>query len=176
MPYEWDNDQDSYEPDYPGGQSDRVTPVEGTYLSEVMEGIELKLNSKTQKYTIWIPFKTIKALEDERGNGVPAGEGAEVTDFISPSHEFTMKRLGFIISCSKYRNDFTKKYSGIPSKGEPEFDTFILDLKRYLPSTRVIATLGPSKTSTKPMMNIKSYRKVGAKGPSTPSPDERPGW
>lgn len=173
--YEWDNDQDSYEPDY-GGRGDRIDPQPGTYLAEVSEGIELKLNDKTGKYTIWIPFKMVKAVEDERGNGVTAGEGAEVTDFISPSYEFTMKRLGFIISCSKYRNDFTKKYSGIPAMGEPEFDPFILDLKRYLPSTRIIATLGLSKTSKKPMMNIKSYRRQGAPTTTSADPNARPGW
>lgn len=172
--YDWDQEQDSYEPSYGGAQ--RIEAQPGTYLGEVLEGVELRLNEKTNKSTIWVPFKMVKALKDEqRGDGVEAGEGAEVVDFISPSHEFTMKRLGFIISCSKYRDDFTKKYSGIPSMGEPEFSPFLLDLKRYLPSTRVICTLAVSTTSKKPMMNIKSYRKPGATGPSVDS-NARPGW
>jgi len=177
--FEWNEDKESYDQDEnrSQGYGNFIKPLPGTYLAEVTEGAELRHNDKSGKFSIKIPLKLIKAVQDERGNGDPAAEGAEVADFISPSFEFTMKRLGFLISISKVRDNFTKKYAGIPAYGEPEFEPFIMDVKRHLPSTRVIVTLAVSKGTSKPMLNVRAYRK--ATGSSlTPGtlPDQSPGW
>jgi len=177
MSYAWEEYGDSYEPDSNGPRGQNwVKPLPGTYLAEIVEGVELRHNEKTGKFSIKVPFKLIGAIKECDDPGDTKAEGAEVADFISPSHEFTMKRLGFLISASKYRADFTKKYSGIPSYGEPEFDTFVMDVKRYLPSTRVVLTLAMATGTTKPMINIRSYHKVNTGASQQQDTTQRPGW
>jgi hypothetical protein len=177
MSWEWEDYGDEYDPGKGRQQDfgDEVKPLPGSYLAEVAEGIELKYNDRSKKYTIWVPLVLRQALEDKRGNGAKEAIGAKVTDFISPGYDFTMKRLGFLIYCSKYRADFAKKYAGIPAYGEEAFDQFLMDVKRYLPSTRVCVNLAMSEGTKKPMCNVKSYWRhttAAALG----STDERPGW
>jgi len=173
--FEWEDYGDSFDGNQGQKQGDFIKPKPGSYLAEVGEGIELRLSTKSKKYSIWVPLKLTKVLEDERGNGSPDAVGAEVVDFISPSYDFTMKRLGFLISCSKYRADFTKKYAGIPGMEDQEFDQFIMDVKRYLPSTKVCVFLAMSTGTEKPMVQVKSYWKPQSTGPAVGQQD-RPGW
>lgn len=177
--FEWESDYgDTFDPDKQNDRNygDYTKPLPGTYLAEITEGVELKQNETSKKFSIKVPFKLLKAIPDERGNGDPAAEGAEIADYISPAYAFTMKRLGFLISVSKVRDNFTRKYSGIPAYGEPEFEPFVMDVKRHLPSTRVIVTLAMSKGTAKPMLNVKAYRKTGSTVNSTPAPETPPGW
>lgn len=178
--YEWDMDNigDEYTGDS-GRKDSFVRPKPGAYLAEVQEGIDLFHNQKTDKHSLRIPLKLVRPVDDERGNGDPSAVGAEVADFISPAYEFTMKRLGFIISCSKYRSAFTKKYAGIPETSDADFAPFLLDLKRHLPSTKVIILLAEAtdtKGGGKSFIRVVGYKRL----PSSPAPsmptDGGMGW